>query len=171
MDNSSLNATEIAVGSLLAGGNRGGGGGAWDNGYNGRPFADDGSNAVRINRNNDIQKVSNECNKDIFTGAINNFRDSFENLNRANQFSDLKDGQFRLELRTNDNIAAIREQMSKDAAAAALCCCKLESEIKASEGRAIERDLNKANAELIALKTQVACGCVSGCSTPCTQPS
>lgn len=53
---------------------------------------------------------------------------------------------------------------------AAKCCCDAQllavtnqaatiAEIKAVESRAIERSLNMANAELTALKTQLACGC------------
>jgi len=51
----SLNATEIAVGSLLAGGRGGYAGGAWGSGYQDvGHFGTVSSNAVRIDRNADV---------------------------------------------------------------------------------------------------------------------
>lgn len=80
MDNSSLNATEIAVGSLLAGNNRGGGG-AWNNGQ-GDVWATQGSNAVRINRNaQQNENLSDSINSGI--GALaddNKFQTTNQNI-------------------------------------------------------------------------------------------
>lgn len=179
MDNSSLNATEIAVGSLLAG-NRGGGygGGAWGGGYYGRPFADDGTNAVRINRNGQFIENQADYTRDSINSGIDRVANAFENAERARQFSDIRDGQFRLELRTNDRLLALQAEMNANARTAADCCCEVKlnqckdtaalmAEIKAVESRSTLRDLDRAERELTALKTQVACGCVQGCSTPC----
>jgi len=179
MDNSSLNATEIAVGSLLAG-NRGGGygGGAWGGGYYGRPFADDGSNAVRLNRNAQFTENQADCTRDVINTGIDRISNAFESAERARQFTDIRDGQFRQELRNSDQIAALSQRIEANAREAAECCCKLErqacedkaailAEIKAVETRQVRDQLNVERSQRVALETRVACGCVSGCSTPC----
>jgi hypothetical protein len=87
------------------------------------------------------------------------------------------DQRFQAELRTNDRLLALQAEINANARVAAECCCDLKlkmcedksqvmseiggvkASILAVEGRAIERSLNAANAELTALKTQIACGC------------
>jgi len=228
MDNtSSLNATEIAVGGLLAGGygrggyGYGGGGGAWGGGWGGGgfgPWASPSANAVRLNRN--AQQIENQadCTRDMIQAGNIGTLQAFENATRDRQFTDLRDGQFRAELRTADKLDAqqinalrdnadIRQQLADcccDNKVLNLeaqlrnqeCCCETQkqilaleagnnlkfaaverqacedksqilAEIKAVESRNIERQLNAANAELTALKTQVACGCTTGCCRPC----
>lgn len=182
MDNGiGLSANDIALGSLLT---RGGGygGGAWGGGYFGSPFASFGSNAVRIDRNRQTIEDQADCTREVIGLQVAGSRQAFEGLERMNQFTSIRDGQFQSELRTNDRIAALQAEINANAREAALCCCntqkeiamvesRLTSEIKAVESRNIERALNAANAELISLRQQVACGCVTGCSTPCTTPA
>lgn len=147
------------------GGGRGGGGGNWGGGnYYGRPFADDASNAVRINRNQQASENDNDCTRSVLGLGLDSIRDAFEGAERTRQFNDVKDNQFRAELRTNDQIAAVRAQAVADAAAAAACCCELKlenckntaaltAEIKAVEARTIARELDKAEREIIFLRS------------------
>jgi hypothetical protein len=145
MDENSLNATEIAIGSLLAG--RGGygygGGGAWgggDTGYG--PWASPSANAVRLNRN--AQQVENQadCTRELLSTQNQGIRDNFESITRGNQFNNVIDCQFRGELRTSDlinannlnqlrNNAELRQQIAD-------CCCDnktliLETQLKNQE--------------------------------------
>ncbi len=112
MDNSSLNATEIAVGSLLA--NRGGGGyggGAWGGGVGG-PFADFSSNAVRINRNNEVNRMGIDGVRDLT--ELNMINDKFSALNSSLGVS---------------NINSLRE-MSDLSRQIAECCCNTQLSLK-----------------------------------------
>ena len=67
-----------------------------------------------------------------------------------------------------------QKAIAESAKDAAKCCCdaqlaaakshaEIMATVTASEGRAIERAFNASQAELVALRTQVACGC---CSSP-----
>lgn len=144
MDNSSLNATEIAVGSLLAGGRGGYGyGGAWGGGMPGYgPWASPSANAVRLDRNDDNVNHQGNCTRELLSYQNLANLNAFENAERLNQFTDIRDGQFRGELRVSDlisrnqmdalrNAADIRQQISD-------CCCdskvlNLESQLKNQE--------------------------------------
>ncbi len=194
MDNSSLNATEIAVGSLLAGrGGYGGGyGGAWGEGYNGcGPWATPSANAVRINRNSQEIENQADCTREVLGAGLRSIDNNFENAERARQFTDVRSGQFQSELRTNDRIRDLENRMIENATAAAKCCCetqlgfkdvaldqqkaesatqlkmaemeaRLAAEIKASESRTIQRDLDRAERELQTQKIISTCGCGCG---------
>lgn len=172
-----------AMSGGLGGGGRGGygGGGAWGGGYGGgghRVYADAGSNAVRINRADQRIEDQADCTREVLGGAIDGMNNSFESLARQSQFNELKDGQFRAELRNSDQIAALKDTVnanaivaantaSANAAAAAKCCCdaalenckqhsELRAEILAVESRGILRDNASLQAELTALKTVTA---------------
>lgn len=198
MGEGSLNATEIAVGSLLAGG-RGyggyGGGGAWG-GYGGGygPFASPGANAVRLNRNAQFIENQADCTREVLGRAIDSNSNSFENLTRQNQFDrlcdrisegamDNRDQIFRQELRNGDRLRDIEREMNANARIAADCCCDLKlqaandkSEImarmEALSKEGITRDLDRAEREIIALRGEIArCKpCPQPCPPPCPCP-
>jgi len=178
----SLNATEIAVGSLLANGN-----GVWNGnrGSNERChdncYANPSANAVRIDRNADVSNLSFVAQRDLSESNFRGLYASFDTATRAGEaariekaISDLDqrnaDQRFQTELRTNDRLLALQAEMNENAREAAKCCCDLKFQIAENkaemtatilgvESRNIERALNAANAELTALKTQLACGC------------
>lgn len=95
----------------------------------------------------------------------------------SDRINGIKDGQFAAELRNGDRLRDIEREMAANAKIAADCCCDLKLQscedkaqilsaiadnkatVLAVESRNIERNLNAANAELTALKTQIACGC------------
>ena len=120
MENNSINPSEVATLSLLGGGGYGYGGGR--GGY-GREFANDGSNAVRIEahgRSNDkgqdylSQKIDDNAdrNRDI-SGAIQanvSFERITDKLNDITRFFTAEQN-------------AISREMSANAREAAKCCC------------------------------------------------
>lgn len=120
-------------------------------------------------------------------GFDNSLEVARESRNIA-QFGRVTDNQFRAELRASDQLAALTAQVADNARAAdknccdtrfaiadaakeaAACCCDAKLEAAKNHGqvlakmeeidaRNIERDLNRANQELTALRTQIACGC------------
>lgn len=162
MDN--LSANDIALGSLLTGGSGYRYGGAWGGGYPGSPFADFGSNAVRINATKQSVEDQADCTREVLSLQNSATRDSFENIQRSNQFASIKDGQFQSELRTNDRLRDLEMLMIQNAKDAAKCCCdaKLEAEknkceilsaIAAQTKETITRELDAANARITQLET------------------
>jgi hypothetical protein len=95
----------------------------------------------------------------------------------SDRLTAIVDGQFQAELRQGDRLRDIEREMAANARVAADCCCALKLQscedkaqilaaiaasnatVLAAESRGIERNLNNANAELTALRTQIACGC------------
>jgi hypothetical protein len=167
MENGSLNATEIAVGSLLAG-NRGGygaGGGAWGGGYGGYgPFASPGANAVRLNRNGQNIKEQGDCTRTLIGQGLDSVRNAFENVTRDNQFSAVTKQVTDAEFRSIDRMRDIECQIIDNAKAAAACCCeaKLTAEknksdilaaIAAQGSETITRELAAANSKVNQLET------------------
>ena len=171
MDNGTFGTQDILTGRGLGLGGFGG--------YNYGQFAGPSSNAVRINRNLEVGEANDRCTKQVLGAGLDRISaQNFEGRFNA-AVTSIRDGQFQSELRNGDRLRDIEREIAQNARVAAECCCELKlenckntamlsAEIKAVEGRNIERSLNAANAELIALRTQVACGCVTGCSTPCT---
>jgi len=177
MGDSSLNATEIAVGSLLAGGRGGVGyGGAWGGGGEYcNTFANPSANAVRIDRNGQMIEDHADATRMVMESNFRGLSDGFiaqaaaDNVNRictAIQASDNRaaDQRFQSELRTNDRLLALQAEINANAREAAKCCCDLKlqmcedkSELKADilavESRAVERALNAANAKITQLET------------------
>jgi hypothetical protein len=174
MGDSSLNATEIAVGSLLAG-NRGvGGGGVWG-GDSCSTFANPSANAVRADRNAELTTIGQEANRDMMESNFRGITENFLQQNTNDQFNRVcarladmdnrnSDQRFQAELRTNDRLLALQAEVNANAREAAKCCCdlklqmcedkaELKAEILAVEGRAIERSLNAANAKITQLET------------------
>lgn len=160
-------------------GNMGYGGG--EGGGYGGPFSSMTSNAVRINRNNELNRSYNRCTEEKIGANLD--RISAQNLEgRINALgTSIKDGQFQAELRSCEKLSAIEREMTANARAAAACCCdtkvqiadtkaslllqscndkgEILAAIASSDSRAIERDRNDLSNELTALKTQVACNC------------
>jgi len=165
--------TDAGVLALLADTARAGrGNGYWggEGGGYGGPFASPSANAVRLERNN--QRLEDQARH----------RDSDRICDRMSEgFTTAAQFAFQGELRTNDRIRDLEREMAANAREAANCCCDIKekvagvesrlalqacedkaqiiAEIKAHESRDVERALNAAQAELTALKTQVACGC------------
>lgn len=159
-NNGSLNATEIAVGSLLAGRHGYGDGGAWGGGYAGYgPWASPSANAVRLNRNADATSTG-------FAGVHQSF-DSAERSRQVNTLTrDIKDvdkdicdklGEIQVnQLRENADLSRQLAQcccdnqlVAKDVLAkVAECCCETQKEV-VSDGQKT-RDLINANALRVA---------------------
>ena len=140
-------------------------------------FASPSANAIRVNRNEGVIRDTSKCTQDTLSANLDrisaqNFEGRFNSA-----ITSLRDSQFQGELRTSDKLCAITAQINADARAAAECCCAVKlqacedkSQILAAiaasnatalavESRNVERSLNASNAELTALKVQVACGC------------
>lgn len=182
MDSSSLNATEIAVGSLLSGGAYGGRGrgGAWDGdgGTIATPWAvaDVKSN---VNQQADcINGTLETLTRTFATEATNkNITDGFGHAcDKAEAVAVRNSDQLFAMSRDIDNkFAIVTEQNHQNALAGKDAeirnverFCRLES----GQATIVAKiDANKEYGELFAenqsLKTQIACGCVTGCSTPC----
>jgi hypothetical protein len=144
MEQSSINANEIAVGSLLAGrmngGGYGGGGGAWGGGGRGGygMYGSPGMNAVRIDRN--AQEIENQADhtRDQIHEAAHTIENSFENATRSSEFGAIKDGQFRAELRQTDRARDLAMALSDISAATAKCCCETQASIAQAAKEAAE---------------------------------
>ena len=138
------------------------GGGVGALGSYGR-FADDSSNAVRINAGNRATAagIENLLDQNQFSAL---------DCNVTNSCNRVTDTQVNGEFRMADRLRDIEREMNANAREAAKRCCDAKvqscqdkSEILAaiagSESRGIERTLNQTQAELTSLRTQVACGC------------
>ena len=172
----SVNPSELATLSLLGRGGIGVGAGGYGYGYGGgREFANDSSNAVRINRNEKLatqghdfisQQISDNAdrNRDLARQASDNAqyisnRDFQTQIgfNLANQFARGEDNQ-------NANFNMLSREASANAREAAKCCCETQKLITAEgnetralilavEGRATVADLAAAQAKITQLET------------------
>lgn len=139
----------------------------------GRPFADDASNAVRIN-------AAERASAAGFENLLDQNQFAATNNNISQCCNRVTDNQVNGEFRTGDRLRDIEREMNANARIAAQCCCDLKlqmcedkSELKADilavESRTIERELNAAQARITQLETiqaiTQACGC---CPTPST---
>lgn len=126
-------------------------------------------------------KTAVDCNASSSAAALDRISAQNEETRRINSFDSIRDGMFQSELRNGDRLRDVERLMVDGQKEAAKCCCDLSKEvaetksalllqscedkseilaaIAGSESRAVERSLNAANAELTALKTQIACGC------------
>jgi hypothetical protein len=145
-------------------------------GYSG-DFANPSANAIRLDRNDQMVQSEAHCTREIVQKGQDYNLHAFDSQNTAAGFTRVCDRISDAELRNGDRLRDIEREMNANAREAAKCCCevKLQScEDKAqimaaiadakatslaTEGRAVERALNAASAELVALRTQVACGC------------
>ena len=125
MDSSSLNATEIAVGSLLSGRGVGGvGGGAWNNsGIVGAPYA----GLATIQHSVDDAK---EC---VRTGNTA-LRTEFNHSSLLHQMFSQQLGAGQTHLEMTREIAAVRAEAKE-------CCCELKGEIKDLEVSRLKDEL------------------------------
>lgn len=159
----------------------GGFGGGYGYGQGAGSFAGPSANAIRIQEGNrqTASGIENLLDQNQFSAT---------NRSINNSCNRVTDAQINGEFRTSDRMRDIEREMNANAREAASCCCdtKLESckqfaslELQgannkaeilsaiaastavtlAAEGRAVERDRNTLQAELISLKTQVACNC------------
>lgn len=135
-------------------------------GYGSSSFANPAANAVRIESGARENAAAFENLLDQNQFAITN-RSISESCNR------LMDAQVNGEFRMGDRLRDIEREMNANAREAAKCCCDIKlqaandkaeilAEIKATESRTVTRDLDRAERELTALKTQIACGCCGG---------
>lgn len=132
-------------------------------GYGASSYANPSANAVRI-------EASARENAAAFENLLD--QNQFAITNRAinDSCNRLMDSQVNGEFRMGDRLRDLEREMQANAREAAKCCCdakvqaandkaELLAEIKAVESRTITRDLDRAERELTALKTQIACGC------------
>lgn len=149
-------------------------------GYGGSGFANQSANAIRLERNSDEVEAQATCTREIIAKGQEATLHAFDNATNSNAFTRICDRITSGEFRTSDRLRDIEREMNTNAREAAKCCCEVKvqacedkSQILAAiadakatslatEGRAVERALNAASAELTALKTQVACGCGCG---------
>lgn len=175
------NGSGVTADSLLwaRGANIGGYG--YGNGYGyGGDFANASANAIRLDRN--AQQVENQadCTREVLSKSMDNNARAFDMATNSDAFTRVCDKITNSEFRTADRLRDIEREMNANARTAADCCCdlkvqaandkaeilcavaKAESATLAAEARGVERTLNSTQAELISLKTQVACGCSCG---------
>jgi len=186
-----VDAGSAATLALLADTARAGrGGGYWgggEGGFYGGPYANLSSLQHGIHHTDenvkcegDKTRINTDAKAERVFAGIENIERTFSFNRICDRLTDVDqrntDNQFRAELRTNDQIASIREQMTKDAAAAALCCCKLEAQAAKDHGETqaaiaainAKIDANKEISELRAqletqrILTQCGCGCGGG---------
>lgn len=122
-------------------------------------------------------KASIDCHSEQFAAGLD--RVSAQNAETRNLFKldEILKGQSDIEFRMMDRQRDIENRMIDGQKEAAKCCCDAKvlatqqhaetladiADQKATalaiESRAVERQLNAANAELTSLKTQIACNC------------
>lgn len=176
-DDMMLSANDIALGSLLSGRNYGYGG-AWGNGYPGHgTYAGPSANAVRLDRNAEISKESDDCTRLTLGAGLDRISAQAEEARREGQFLATVNATTNAEFRTMDRLRDIEKQLVDNAKDAAKCCCDLK--IQACEDKAqilaaiaaqgtetVTRELNQANARITQLETissiVQACGCCNG---------
>lgn len=178
------------------GGGYGGGGGAWGSGHGHGGYGGWGApnvNAARSNRNlhaidrNSVEQHRDEdCTRMLNSQGQHTIMDKLNSQNANGDRFEILTNSFQSELRIGDRLRDIDDKMAENAAAIAKCCCDLALESAKAETRNVERfcelksgqaaidakiDANQKFMELFAenqsLKTQVACGCTTGCSHRC----
>lgn len=168
--------SNISTDSLLLARGVGGAGFGYGGGYGG-DFANQSANAIRLERNaQDIENHADFSRELMQKGQEANLH-AFDAGKTADGFTCVCNRISDSEFRTSDRLRDIEREMNANAREAAKCCCEVKlqscedkSQIMAAiadakatslatEGRAVERALNATSAELVALRTQVACGC------------
>ncbi|MEE9573501.1 MAG: hypothetical protein V3W20_10665 [Candidatus Neomarinimicrobiota bacterium] len=171
-DNGGLNANTAATLALLADTSRAGRGGMYGGGYGeGGGYSGYGQYANHSSIQHGLANVSqnvedqNDCTRLVLGAGMQGISGAFENAERSRQFNELKDGQFRLELRNSDKVDALAAVVNQNAKDAAACCCelklenckntsKLEADILAVESRTIARELDTANRIILEMKLE-----------------
>lgn len=167
-------------GNMYGGGEGGSGGFA--------PWASPGSNGVRIETVGQKVEDQNDCTRTLLGQGLGTIQNQFENATRAGENARIctkiseadqrnTDGQFRAELRGADQANAVRMESKLDAVIAQGHAAEVKGieqycDLKAGQATIVakldhNKEVGELNAELTALKTQIACGCTTGCSTPC----
>lgn len=191
MSNGNIGTDTAAVLALLADTSRAGRGGLYGFGGEGG-FGCAGPYATMSSVQHGL-----DCNRQVYQTGNQTVLTGLENLERANSFQNVcdsiarhdtrnSDGQFQMELRNSDRTAALQQAINDSRAEAKDCCCDIRLELSQKETRDVERfcelkanqaaieakiDANQKFNELYAenqsLKTQVACGCTTGCTQRC----
>jgi len=181
--------SDAVLTSAMSGGFNGNRGGAWGNSGCGAPFADPGSNAVRINRNMAVSEANDRCIKEVTDANMDRLSDQAEEGRRTAASTATNKNIVDSEFRNIDRITSLSNRVidgqkdaAKTAADAALAACKccadnalamaqmearLTKQADDNFAKITERELNAANARVTQLTTIDAitsrCGC---CSTP-----
>ena len=176
----------VSADSLLWARGAGIGGGFGGYNYGQGSFAGPSSNAVRINRNAAVAEANDRCTKETLGLGLDRLSDQ----NREGRFNaaitSLRDGQFQLELRTNDQARATDRTLNDMRLESCKCCeeaklvnCQTESRL-AQRMEAIEAGrVRDENAKLQARVNQLEIfreggfGCGGGvtvCPPPCPCP-
>ena len=163
-ENMALTANDIALGSLLAGGTRYGGG-AWGNGYPGLDvFAGPGSNAVRIEKVEDTTRDTADCIMGKLGANLDRISDQALEGRRISQFDSLRNALYLQEVNSNNRFRDIEREMNANAREAAKCCCDLKLQmcedknqilaaIAASSKEEVVRELAASQARVTQLET------------------
>ena len=142
-------------------------------------WAGHGSNGARINALGQRVEDQADCTRGIIGQQFSTISGQFENATRDRQISSLQDAIFQSELRlrniidTNDRenarrTEALREQQHKAEVEAAKEFGAIKAQNAAIDAKIdSNQKFNELFTENQALKTQVACGCTTGCSQPC----
>lgn len=121
-----------------------------------------------------------DCTREVIGLQVASSQQAFENLTRANEFNLINKSIVDAEFRSNDrqrdsdreaaaNFRSISEKLAAIEKQQAIDTGDLKAEAAAIKATlAANKEISELNAQLTALKTQVACGCVTGCSTPCS---
>lgn len=162
-DNMALTANDIALGSLLAGGNRYGG--AWGNGYPGLDvFAGPGSNAVRIEKAEGVTRDTASCIMGSIGGSLDRISDQAMEGRRMSQFDSIRNALYLQEVNTNNRFRDVEREMNANAREAAKCCCEVKLQlcqdkseilaaIAASGKEEVVRELAASQARVTQLET------------------
>ena len=158
---------------IITGRGLGIGGFGYGYGY-GQGFANPSANAVRINRNNEVSNVQEECSRDVVRDGLASVRNTvLETTTRAeNQtgFQSISDKMFNAEIlrgqerveatrMAGDNRLEVADRLADMRAEAAKCCCdqkiltieegtKTRELMQALDKEGILRDLNRAERRL-----------------------
>jgi len=182
--NGNLDANTAATLALLTdtarAGNRGfgygggeGGGGCYG------PYATPSAIQHGIAHNAQLVENSGDRTRGAMALGLDRIASDFTNAERARQFTTINDHIFQSELRNtsalNEKFNALQREINENARRAAECCCDVKlracqdkseilAKIETLDKAGITRELDRAERELTALKTQVACGCTCSSS-------
>ncbi len=146
MENNSINPSEVATLSLLGGG---GGYGYGGRGHGGHEFANAGSNAVRINRNEKITELGHDFISQQISDNADRNRDTLTTLQSNTSFDRVNDKISDQTTFFNQAINNVTREQAQNAREAAKCCC--ESQLLAVQNQA------KTDAGLASILANQAC--------------
>lgn len=126
-------------------------------------FASPGSNAVRLDRNAQETENQADCTRMVFQQGLDTVVSQFESAERARQFTGVTDGQFRMELRSSDQVRELCKNINDNARESDRQYSDLKAAVaKLESGQdllSVKVDHNTAlaqkNAEIIALEAKL----------------